>query len=258
MTLIHAKEFGRSTPALLLLHGLGANGAVWDPLLTLARESWPGRIVVPDLRGHGSSDWAKHYGYGQHANDVAELFERDEPIHVIGHSMGGVVGLALGSGWYGVKVQHVFAFGVKVVWTDDDLARTAAMSRRPVQWFESRSEAANRMLRTCGLSDLVSEGAGLVSDGIRAENGRFRLALDPAAFSSPGPPIDVIAAACRARQSYACGSEDAMVSIEDLQRYDPEAVVFPNLGHNPHVQDPARVWAHALRRFGIDPTTRES
>jgi pimeloyl-ACP methyl ester carboxylesterase len=44
------------------------------------------------------------YSFGQHAADVAALLRPGEPVVVVGHSMGGVVGLALASGWFGVDV----------------------------------------------------------------------------------------------------------------------------------------------------------
>src|SRR5882672_10225445 len=44
------EQSGDAGDVLVLIHGLGANGAVWDPLLALAAGEWKGRIVVPDLR----------------------------------------------------------------------------------------------------------------------------------------------------------------------------------------------------------------
>ena len=46
---------GSGDELLLLLHGLGATGAVWDRLLPLVEASWPGAWAVPDLRVHGRS-----------------------------------------------------------------------------------------------------------------------------------------------------------------------------------------------------------
>ena len=48
-------------PTLILLHGLGATGQVWDPLVEAA--AWSGRILAPDLPGHGSSSWADTYSF---------------------------------------------------------------------------------------------------------------------------------------------------------------------------------------------------
>jgi pimeloyl-ACP methyl ester carboxylesterase len=45
-----------------------------------------------------------------------------------------------------------------------------------------------------------------------------------------------------------------MVSAADLHALDPEARELPGLGHNAHVEDPARVWgliSEAARRAGV-------
>ena len=51
---LFAETIGTGDPTLILLHGLGVNGAVWHPFVEALR--WPGRVVIPDLRGHGRSD----------------------------------------------------------------------------------------------------------------------------------------------------------------------------------------------------------
>jgi pimeloyl-ACP methyl ester carboxylesterase len=83
-------------PPILLLHGLGVGGAVWQ---AFARRLSPHlAAIAPDLRGHGQSD-APPFGYAPHdyAADLAELIEDlvDPPLPVVGHSLGALVGLAL-------------------------------------------------------------------------------------------------------------------------------------------------------------------
>jgi pimeloyl-ACP methyl ester carboxylesterase len=56
------QEGGRGEPTLLLLlHGLGASGEVWAGVRDLLDRRWPGRWVIPDLRGHGRSGHASPY-----------------------------------------------------------------------------------------------------------------------------------------------------------------------------------------------------
>jgi pimeloyl-ACP methyl ester carboxylesterase len=83
-------------PPILLLHGLGVGGAVWQ---AFARRLSPHlAAIAPDLRGHGQSD-APPFGYAPHdyAADLAELIEDmvEPPLPVAGHSLGALVGLAL-------------------------------------------------------------------------------------------------------------------------------------------------------------------
>jgi pimeloyl-ACP methyl ester carboxylesterase len=83
-------------PPVLLLHGLGVGGAVWQ---AFARRLLPDlAAVAPDLRGHGKSD-APPAGYSprDYALDVAALVTEflEPPVPVIGNSLGALVGLAL-------------------------------------------------------------------------------------------------------------------------------------------------------------------
>jgi pimeloyl-ACP methyl ester carboxylesterase len=85
---------------------------------------------------------------------------------VVGHSLGGVVGLVLAAGNSAVDVRGVVALGVKVAWTDDDLARAQALAARPPVTFASREEAAARFLRVAGLEGLVDADHPAVERGV--------------------------------------------------------------------------------------------
>jgi pimeloyl-ACP methyl ester carboxylesterase len=238
---LYCEEIGTGEPTLLLVHGLAANGAVWEPAVRIMRDLWPGTILVPDLRGHGRSPHGRHYGYGQHAADLADLIAPGKPVFIIGHSMGAVVGLALANGWYGTAVEAVFGFGVKVDWTEAEMEKAHALSKVPVRWFETRSEAVERFLRFSGLTGLADGRSAAVEAGLRQETGRWRLASDPRIFSVPGPPFREIFRLAKTRCALACGSEDAMVRIEELRAFDPHAVRLGGLGHNLHMQAPESV-----------------
>ena len=122
---LYIRRGGSGSPTLVLLHGLGANGEVWNRMLPIVRDRWHGTWIVPDLRGHGRSGHRAPYSYGAYASDVASLLPQDEEVIVIGHSMGGVVALVLATGWYGVKVQELAAFGVKIRWTAEEETEAA-------------------------------------------------------------------------------------------------------------------------------------
>jgi pimeloyl-ACP methyl ester carboxylesterase len=235
---LHVEEHGTGPPTLVLLHGLSANGAVWGPLVERLGPRFAGRIVVPDLRGHGRSPHAPRYGYGQHAADIAELLAPGETVHVVGHSMGAVVGLVLASGWYGVEVRGVLGFGIKVTWKPEELGKLAALARAPVRWFATRSEAAERFLRVSGLEGLLAPDSPVVDAGLVSAGGQWRLAADAATVTAAGPPIESIIAAARTRIILACGSEDALVRIDELRRLSPDAVELAGLGHSLQVEDP--------------------
>jgi len=78
-------------PPVLLLHGFGGAAWNWAELVPLL----PGRrLLVPDLPGHGASTPVPAAPtLAAFADAVAPLL--DGPADVVGHSMGGVVGLRL-------------------------------------------------------------------------------------------------------------------------------------------------------------------
>ena len=228
-------EHGSGAPTLVLLHGMAATGRVWD--LVVERLTWPGRIVVPDLPGHGRSPHSPPYSFGSMAADVASVVGDDDVV-AVGHSLGGVVALALGSGWFGCRVTTVVAMSVKVRWSSDDLARAAALATRPVTWFDEEPAAVERALRVAGLSGLVEPSSPMATAGVVADGGRFRLAHDPATADLGAPDLAGLVAACRARVVLGCGSEDPMVGHADLVGYDPSAFVLEGIGHNAHVEAP--------------------
>src|SRR3954453_23468004 len=79
-------------PPVLLLHGLGVGGSVWQ---AFARRLLPElAAIAPDLRGHGQSD-APPEGYKpvDYALDLLELIATEGPLPIIAHSLGALVGL---------------------------------------------------------------------------------------------------------------------------------------------------------------------
>jgi pimeloyl-ACP methyl ester carboxylesterase len=232
---------GSGVPVLLLLHGLGANATVWEGLRPLLAR-WPGRWVAPDLRGHGRSEHRAPYSVGAHAADVAGLVGEGEEVMLLGHSMGGAVAMALASGWFGLRVRQVVAFGVKLVWSEEETAKALELARAPVRWFATRAEAIERYLRVAGLKGLIDPEGAAAALGIAEEGGRFRLAADPRITAVVGAPIEGVIAAIRAPLRLAAGERDPMVTPEQMRRFDRDAVVLPGLGHNPHVEAPERLW----------------
>lgn len=238
---LRVRAGGDGGPVLLLLHGLGATGDVWERCRPLLAERWPGRWLAPDLPGHGGSAPLPRYSFGALAARVAGLLDPGDRVVVLGHSLGGVVGLALASGWFGVPVHAAVGVGIKVSWTAEELAKAAALADRPVGWFDSRAEAAARQLRVSGLAGLLEEDDEAVAAGLRERDGQWRLALDPAAFRVGAPDLAGLLAACRADVVLARGEHDPMVTGEQLAGLHPAPVTLAGLGHNAHVEDPAAV-----------------
>ena len=199
---------------------------------------WPGRWLAPDLPGHGGSRSLPGYTFDALAAAVAGLVGGGARTVVLGHSLGGVVGLALASGRFPVPVQAVIGLGIKVAWTAEELNRAEAAAHRPVTWFASRDEAAGRYLRISGLAGLLTAGAPAVDAGLREEHGRWRLAVDPGTFAVGAPDMAQLLARSQVPVVLARGEHDAMNTGEHFALLGVPAVTLPGLGHNAHVESP--------------------
>jgi pimeloyl-ACP methyl ester carboxylesterase len=91
---------GFGTP-VLLLHGSASSSAMWTPVINALKARF--RLIAPDLIGYGRSDsWPDSWPDGQtfQLDDELRLIEPliehlPGGVHVVAHSYGGVVALAL-------------------------------------------------------------------------------------------------------------------------------------------------------------------
>ena len=199
--------------------------------------------MAPDLPGHGGSPPLGAYTFDGFADAVAGIVQPGARVVVLGHSLGGAVGLALASGRFTVPVHAVIGLGIKVAWTDEDLQRARALAQRPLAWFASRDEAAARYLRVSGLDGLLSAADPAVDAGLREQGGRWRLAMDPAVFAVGAPDMPQLLARSQAPVTLARGEHDPMNTDEQLARLGAPTVTLPGLAHNAHVQSPEQAVA---------------
>lgn len=241
-------------PTLLLMHGLSGTGALWSGLRAILEEKWPGRWIVPDMRGHGRSAHTDAYGIALHAADMAALTAGEDDLVFAGHSMGGLVAILLASGWFGVTPRAAVTLGVKISWTDDELAGVAKLIAAPVRRFATEAEARERFVLVTGLKGIVDPASDIARSGIvREEDGGWRLAADNRAASVAYADARDIYRAARAPVVLAAGGNDAMVPRADLLALDPDAVALPGRGHNAHVEDPEALWKLIANAAGVAP-----
>ncbi|MEV1147287.1 alpha/beta fold hydrolase [Micromonospora sp. NPDC049799] len=230
-------------PVLLLLHGMGATGEVWLPSAPLLERRWAGRWLAPDLAGHGWSPPLPAYSFTGLADRLAGSLAPTDRLVVLGHSLGGVVGLALAARTAGLPVDAVVGLGIKAVWSPGELAKAGDLAARPVTWFAGRDEAARRYLRVSGLAGLLAPDHPVVEAGLRQVDGRWRLAMDPVAFGVGEPDLAALLAAADVPVVLARGENDPMVSDAQLKEFGVPVATLPGLGHNAHVEDPEAVLA---------------
>jgi pimeloyl-ACP methyl ester carboxylesterase len=232
VTALRVRRGGSGPPVLLLLHGLGATGDVWNGLLAeLGERAW----VAPDLPGHGGSAGLPRYTFAAVAEAVADLVDPAGTI-VVGHSFGGVVALHL-AGRPGVR--SVVGVGVKVAWTGSELARAAGLADRPASVHPTRAAALARHLRVSGLDGLVAADDPALDAAVRETGGGWSPTFDPRAFGVGEPGVAALVAAAPVPVVLARGEHDPMVSADQLAAVVPDPVELPGLGHNAHVERPA-------------------
>ena len=89
-------------PALVFLHGAGANHSVWLAQLAALRDrAW---VIVPDLPGHGRSEPIPGLTIDEYASAIVPFLDalldrlpalHDRKLVLAGHSMGGAIALAI-------------------------------------------------------------------------------------------------------------------------------------------------------------------
>jgi len=93
---LHFEEHGQGAP-LVLVHGLGSSTQDWEYQTPVLAAHY--RVITLDVRGHGRSEKPRErYSIQGFAEDVAALIEylKLGPVHLVGISMGGMIGFQLG------------------------------------------------------------------------------------------------------------------------------------------------------------------
>lgn len=232
---IHIERGGDTGPTVLLLHGSGATGAVWGPVVELLDGV---RWIVVDLPGHGRSSWLPSYHHDDYATALASALDTAKTDLVVGHSLGGLVGLTLAGR---VPVGAVTVLSMKVAWTPEQLAGRTRLADRPQRTFPDRADALRLFAKVSGLP---VDSAGLAS-GIRETPEGYCLAADPHLTADPPASPDELATVMSrvtVPVQLACGDADPGIDPADMTAVLGRAVtVLSGAGHNPHIDVPARV-----------------
>ena len=188
----HCRCWGdERAPKLFMLHGWMDVSASFQFLVDALRGDW--RVVAPDWRGFGLSEWSKHdsYWFPDYFADLEHLldhFQPDEPVTLIGHSMGGNVA-AMYSGVRPSRVRNLVnleGFGLADSKPDRAPQRYArwleALAKESPTFrdYDSFDVLAARLRETN--PRLSAERAGFLARhwGTARSDGRVALASDPA------------------------------------------------------------------------------
>jgi pimeloyl-ACP methyl ester carboxylesterase len=192
---LHYLDWGNAgAPVLMLVHGMKDHAHSWDWAAQALRHDW--RVIAPDLRGHGDSEWSADGAYlsPYHVIDIADLIDTlgCEQLTIVAHSFGGNV-----SGRYAA----LFPERVRKLALVDGLGPTAqAMAgwhqRGPVkrtrEWLDKKREVATRTPRQLAsmdeaISRMAAANKNLSADqtrhlalhGVRRQADGYRWKYDP-------------------------------------------------------------------------------
>jgi pimeloyl-ACP methyl ester carboxylesterase len=143
---LHYTDWGNdAAPPLILIHGGRDHCRSWDELARALRRHF--HIMVPDLRGHGDSDWAKgsSYSLSDYLYDLTRLVQSAAAHNtaIVGHSMGGMIGLMY-AGTFPDKVSHLAVLdGVTIM----PGSRRASIHEQIAEWVAQLDKIADRKTR---------------------------------------------------------------------------------------------------------------
>jgi pimeloyl-ACP methyl ester carboxylesterase len=252
---LHAATHGEGTPPLVLLHGYTASGLDWADVhapLAVRRQ-----VITYDHRGHGQSPKLGNeasYAFDLLLEDVVAALERrgGQPVHVLGHSMGGIIALRLAMERPDL-VQSLFVSStgpestgaIPVV-----LLRVLTLMGRALGM--STAHKVVTMLRGRGKPQ---QGTPMRRAELEARSARSVSQMDPHAFLALGLELNTYPSLRSGLQTLAIPTT-FMVGVNDTGLREaaeimaaavPGArlVVVPDAGHNPH-QDQPKAWLQAV------------
>lgn len=195
-------------PLVLLQHGAKDHGRSWD--WTVAQLTDDYCCVVPDLRGHGDSDWPPGGGYDtlDFVHDMAAIVETllaetgQDRLSIIAHSLGGNIALH-----YAALQQHRIQRIVCIEGlgfnqrTYDQLTEKPAVERmraalerrmkaagRPPRRFAQPEDAIRRLANLHPKLDL-QQAEHLATHGLQAVKDGWRWKHDPLFGGMPPRPV---------------------------------------------------------------------
>ncbi|WP_050997863.1 alpha/beta fold hydrolase [Dyella japonica] len=119
---------------VLLIHAFASRSASWETTaVTLARLGF--RVIAPDLRGHGRSQWTSTYALMDFEQDLIALLDALAlpQVSLIGHSLGGHLALKLAT-HQPERIRRVVVEAAPVPPCDDSDAAAIAAASSPPAW----------------------------------------------------------------------------------------------------------------------------
>ncbi|HWT85109.1 MAG TPA: alpha/beta hydrolase [Myxococcales bacterium] len=257
---LHCLERGEGEMAVLL-HGWLDHAGSFDLLAPLL----PGRTVALDFRGHGDSQWVGPGGFYHFVEYIAdldgslELLSPQEPVRIVGHSMGAAAALIYAA-TRPARVSHltmIDAVPLNISTQEiparlgsylEDLRHIPRKRRR----VDSVDDAAQRLMRNnASLSEKAARilAAGGISRDPEQENALawkwdpLLRAHSPLPISEP--VVQLICAEAKVPVLAIRGERGMMPPEPELRARFPHLKIsvhtVPGTGHHAHLEAPSEV-----------------
>lgn len=167
---LHKVEYGDRGSRVVFCHGLFGQGRNWTQhAKELAGDH---RVTLVDIPNHGRSPWTERWDFLEAADLVAELLDSEDPVALVGHSLGGKIAMVLALR-HPELVERLCVVDVSPVRYErsDEFGRYIdAMLELDLATLEHRSEA------DAALADAVPNDTvrGFLLQNLRREAGDWR------------------------------------------------------------------------------------
>ena len=174
LTTLHTTSLGDSGSRVVFCHGLFGQGKNWSAIGKALADDH--QVLLVDLPDHGQSPWSDRFDYPAAAEQVAALLSEDDPVALVGHSMGGKIAMLVALR-HRALVERLVVVDVAPVKYDhaDEFDRyISAMRALDLGRLERRSEA------DAALQEAVPDPMvrGFLLQSLRREDDQWRWLLN--------------------------------------------------------------------------------
>jgi pimeloyl-ACP methyl ester carboxylesterase len=258
-TQLHTTAIGERGSRVVFAHGLFGQGRNWTQIGKALADRH--RVLLVDLPHHGRSGWDDSFDYLQVADQVAGLLSADDPVALVGHSLGGKVAMVLALR-HPELVERLCVVDVSPV-AYDHLSQfegyIAAMQALDLSTLSQRGDADAAL--AVAVPDATVRGFLLQNLRRDGDGWRWQVNLDVLGAALPligGWPDDLLAGSppYPGPVLWVAGERSDYVVpayVAAMDQWFPAArrVVVRDAGHWVHSEQP-EVFVEVLRRF-LDP-----